>query len=419
MKTLILISILSLISVNFVFSQWMQQSSGTSQRLLTCYFINENIGWAAGDAGTILKTTNSGESWFSQSLNTNFNVHSIHFIDSLKGWAVLYSISGGRNSKIIKTINGGNTWETVRQFSGFVLIDIKFSDAFNGIAVGSDGIILITTDGGNSWADYGPTAFGWSTNIYMKSKNLVWVAGSIYGYLLRTTDMGFRWSFIAFPDEGTINSITFSDAFNGWCCGENGRVFRSTNSGLDWEQVSLNTTNTLNDLYFINGDKGWIVGGNGKIFYTSDSGQSWNNQSNFNDEFYCIQMIDSLKGWIVGTNGKILKTDNGGVIVSVENEVEKVKDFYLFNNYPNPFNPNTIISWQSPISGRQTLKIFDILGNEVATLIDEYREAGRYEVEFNITRFALSDRPELTTGVYFYRLQIGSFIDTRKMIYLK
>jgi len=130
-------------------------------------------------------------------------------------------------------------------------------------------------------------------------------------------------------------------------------------------------------------------------------------------------MIDSLKGWIVGTNGKILKTDNGGVTVSVENEVEKVKDFYLFNNYPNPFNPNTIISWQSPISGRQTLKIFDILGNEVATLIDEYREAGRYEVEFNITRFALSDRHELTTGVYFYRLQIGSFIDTRKMIYLK
>lgn len=82
MRTVIFISIPFLISLNSIFSQWVQQNSGTSQRLLTCHFISENIGWAAGDAGTILKTTNSGETWFSQSLNTNFNVHSINYIDS-------------------------------------------------------------------------------------------------------------------------------------------------------------------------------------------------------------------------------------------------------------------------------------------------------------------------------------------------
>lgn len=278
--------------------------------MLTCYLISENIGWAAGDADTILKTTNSGETWFSRSLNTIFNVHSIDFIDSQLGWAVLCSFSGGRNSKIIKTSNGGDTWVIVGKFNRCVLIDEKFSDANNGTAVGGDGVILITTDGGNSWYDYGPIKYVWYRKVYTKSKNLVWVVGNSYGYLLRTTDMGSRCSYIAFPYEGSLNSITFSGFYNGWCCGENGKLFKSTNSGLDWEQVSLNSTNTLNDLYFVNKEKGWVVGGNGKIFYTSDSGLSWSNQSTYTDDFYCIHMIDSLKGWIVGDNGKIFKVEN-------------------------------------------------------------------------------------------------------------
>lgn len=155
-----------------------------------CHFISENIGWAAGDAGTTLKTTSSSETWFSQSLNINFNVHSINFIDSQLGWAVLYSFSRGRNSKIIKTTICGDSWIIVREFNQFVLIDIKFSDANNGIAVGSDGVILITTDCGNPCFDFGPIMYAWYTKVYTKSKNLVWVVSDSYGYLLRTTDMG-------------------------------------------------------------------------------------------------------------------------------------------------------------------------------------------------------------------------------------
>ncbi len=87
------------------------------------------------------------------------------------------------------------------------------------------------------------------------------------------------------------------------------------------------------------------------------------------------------------------------------------KNFALSQNYPNPFNPSTKISWQSPIASWQTLKVYDILGNEVATLVDEFREAGSYEIDFSAS--------QLTSGVYVYKIIAGNFSDTKKMILSK
>jgi hypothetical protein len=92
--------------------------------------------------------------------------------------------------------------------------------------------------------------------------------------------------------------------------------------------------------------------------------------------------------------------------------------YNLENNYPNPFNPSTKISWQSPVSGWQTLKVYDLLGNLVATLIDEYKPAGNYEVEFNTDSHSGKVR-NLPSGVYFYQLNCGSFSETKKMLLLK
>jgi len=90
--------------------------------------------------------------------------------------------------------------------------------------------------------------------------------------------------------------------------------------------------------------------------------------------------------------------------------------YRLFQNYPNPFNPSTKISWQSPVGSWQTLKIYDVLGNLVATLVDEYKPAGSYEVEFNVAHESLR---AICSGVYFYQLRSGNFIQTKKMIFLK
>jgi hypothetical protein len=87
------------------------------------------------------------------------------------------------------------------------------------------------------------------------------------------------------------------------------------------------------------------------------------------------------------------------------------EEYFLSQNYPNPFNPSTKISWQSPVGSWQTLKIYDLLGNEVATLVDEYKPAGNYEIEWTASEFP--------SGVYFYQLKAGEYVNTMKMVLLK
>ena len=97
----------------------------------------------------------------------------------------------------------------------------------------------------------------------------------------------------------------------------------------------------------------------------------------------------------------------------VENEIVNVSEFKLYQNYPNPFNPSTQISYQLPFSGEVTIKIYDVLGNEVATLVDEYKPAGKYNVQFRIYN------EQLSSGLYFYQLSIGDYLETKKMLLLK
>jgi hypothetical protein len=118
---------------------------------------------------------------------------------------------------------------------------------------------------------------------------------------------------------------------------------------------------------------------------------------------------------------------NGTFVYSpeVDAEVKAPNIFSLEQNYPNPFNPSTKIKYTIPdVALRQaqsdilvTLKVYDILGNEIATLVNEEQPAGSYEIEFNSvgTNRDLS----LPSGIYFYKLQAGNFIQTKKMILLK
>jgi hypothetical protein len=85
----------------------------------------------------------------------------------------------------------------------------------------------------------------------------------------------------------------------------------------------------------------------------------------------------------------------------------------LDQNYPNPFNPSTVISWQIPVRSFVTLKIYDVLGNEVAILVNETKEAGTYNSQFSLSGYQLSN------GVYFYQLGANDFISSKKMILAK
>jgi len=108
----------------------------------------------------------------------------------------------------------------------------------------------------------------------------------------------------------------------------------------------------------------------------------------------------------------VLYNLGGGTVGIQDQEIEEIPaSFSLAQNFPNPFNPTTTIQYSLPQAGNISLKIFNLLGEEVKTMADEYQEAGNHSVHFNAN--------SLASGIYFYRLQAGSFVETKKMILLK
>jgi hypothetical protein len=221
---------------------------------------------------------------------------------------------------------------------------------------------------------------------------------------------------------GCVSKISFFlDENVGWVVGilpPGGIILKSTNGGSNWLPVSLGiiSNNFVSDVYFVDTLTGWIVGENGIIIKTTDGGSSWEEQiSGTNNTLHSIRFIDQNIGWAVGNDGTILHTTNGGV--TFIEEVNKVpKDFLLAQNYPNPFNPSTKIKYSIPSVGTRDrvsvqMIVYDVLGNEVATLVKEQKPQGTYEVEF--------DGTSLPSGIYFYQLKVGSLIETKNMILLK
>ena len=114
----------------------------------------------------------------------------------------------------------------------------------------------------------------------------------------------------------------------------------------------------------------------------------------------------------MGANGTILKTTNGGVSLVEEEEIDGIPtDYNLSRNYPNPFNSTSLIKYSVPQSSQVHIKIYDILGNEIETLVNEQKNTGTYELTWYAER--------LPSGIYFYQLQTPNFTQTKKMILLK
>ncbi|MBK9097682.1 MAG: T9SS type A sorting domain-containing protein [bacterium] len=163
------------------------------------------------------------------------------------------------------------------------------------------------------------------------------------------------------------------------------------------------------------------------IKYDNDGNEKWNVKYdgpgyNGYDATSSICIDNSGFVYITGSSAGVSSNSDVATIKYIqapndvyENKPDLPTTFELDQNYPNPFNPSTVISYQLPVSGSVTLKVFDVLGNEIATLVDEYKPAGRYEVEFQST---VGSR-QLASGIYFYQLRVGSFVVTRKMILLR
>ena len=215
--------------------------------------------------------------------------------------------------------------------------------------------------------------------------------------------------------------ISFIDDYTGWAVGDNGIILHTTNGGVPVEltsftatantdEVTLNwstATETNNQgfeiLRLVQNDSEWqtigFVPGFGtttepKLYSYTDSEVSTGKYT------YRLKQIDFDGSYEYSPE--------------VEVEVSVPLEFSLDQNYPNPFNPKTVISYQLPLGSNVTLKVYDLLGDEVATLIDEFKLAGRYEVDFYSSGIR-----QLASGIYFYQLKAGEYISTKKMLLIK
>jgi len=422
------ISLLVFILPISISAQWYQQDSGTNSNLQSVFFINGNIGWACGSNGVIVKTTNGGENWFEQNSTTTEDLREIHFVNENYGWAYQYHL-------ILSTTNGGVTWFSQPFGPPENLVALQFINASTGwqlyYIIDLATFISKTTDGGNSWSVQYNLPNEYYDAMFFIDENYGWAA-TIWA-VIKTTDSGMNWTQYT-ANLATPMCIRFADHQTGWI-GSNTLgsydISKSTDGGMTWFNQKFASGEYIHSISCPNDSTVYAAGYRNFfppypreefILKTTDGGTTWFEQYSGDGRLNSIFFTNDTTGWAVGDSGKILSTENGGV-TSVDENLSSAFNFYLSQNYPNPFNPVTKIKYnipQSPLLGGDgrgglvTLKVYDILGREIATLVNEESAtggAGEYEVEFDGTK--------LPSGIYFYQLKADQYLETKKMILLK
>jgi photosystem II stability/assembly factor-like uncharacterized protein len=390
------------------------QSSGTSHWLKGISAVDEYHAWAVGNQGTVVMTTDGGESWAHPSSGTVNTLNAVHFVDSNTGWTV------GQSGIILNTTNGGSDWTP--QNSGTVnnLQSVFFNDASRGWVVGSNGTILSTTDGGTTWTPQSSGTSAWLYAVYFSDADRGWATGSS-GTILRTTDGGNTWT----PQSsGTLEylfSTHFIDAVSGWAVGSGGTILKTSDGGSSWSTQTSGTSNWLRSVCFTSADTGFAVGNAGTFLMSSDGGNSWEARRSWtSNTLNGLCFADHKSGWMVGEAGTIMKMSFQGVLTSIDDGTISrsplPQEFALLQNYPNPFNPITTIKYNLPKTSKVILKVYNLLGQEVRTLVNGVKAAGHHGVvwdgrdQFNRA---------VSSGVYIYSTQAGLYLQSKKMVLLK
>ena len=387
----------------------------------TVDFVSLDVGWVGGtlwDSGTyslLFQTTDGGISWTEQHPGVSGGVTDLFFVDEQNGW----SIVGG---KIIHTDDGGNTWQ--QQPTGFDFEyghhDIAFIDALNGWVVGK--YVFRTRDGGNTWTDQTPDSILEIEEAAFVDTTTGWIVGrrsQPYGLaiLLKTTNGGQSWNCQFQQSDFEFDSITAVDTNCVWALGDGG-VIRSCDSGRTWSQKSV--PGAYDKIKFVNPNNGWILGSAEVMFHTDDGGETWVEQKTYtSNRLRDMDFVDEKTGWVVGRNATILHTSTEGntsVKETTEARSGKPEEFVLYPNYPNPFNARTVISYALSKRERVKLIIYDMIGKEVITLVDEVQPAGFHRVSWDGRDSRGGDVP---SGIYLSVLRGESAVQTRKLVLVR
>jgi len=422
---------------------WELKFSASGKVFKDVSFANTQVGYIVTELGSVYKSTDGGDTW-SSVMNLGFPYY-WYGVDALSPDTVI--ISGFNNQGPITggvvrwTYDGGSNWNPDINLNIPVsavgwLDRVHFFNANTGIVVNSfSGGCWFTVNGGKDAASW--------TYITINS-DLAWFAGNIDAqpsghifatgiHLAQSVDYGANWVSGPCADYLFDSGIDFTDENNlyGWTGGGQisapvaGWVCRTTDGGLSWSPRLNTFPYPIRALHFLDENRGWAVGGNlydeaGGIYSTTDGGLTWTLDVStlaemFSMEFKAVS-ADSLDVWCVGSTGgstgykgKLYKARIAFQLTGTGHQPALPESGILLDqNVPNPFGRVTTIGFAVPQDCRATLKVFDVTGRAVATLLDGKVEAGHNTFQF--------DGRGLPGGVYYYCLQTGNFTETRKCI---
>ncbi len=403
---------------------------GTRNNFTSISFLNENTGMVVSGYQT-LYTTNSGLNW-NIKMYGSANWHEGHTTYAI--WVGyfpsnnLYLISHTLNpawfpaGSIIRSTDGGSTWGSGYSNYG----SIEGMDEVNGTAyIAHTNSILKST--GGSWTQVYTLANTQLGDISFANENTGFVVNNNNGGndgILKTTNGGGNWAFNSNPGNKEFKSIKLLPSGTGYGAGDSGYFAKTTNFGSIWQQMNTGLNQYNVDMKFVDDNNGWLLYFSGnwpynyRLYFTKNGGTNFypiTSLGTFNVKSFSF--LNANTGYVSGDSGVVLKTTNGG-LTFINTSTGILPDNYsLSQNYPNPFNPVTNIKFDLPKSGFVKMTIYDLLGREITTLVNQQMHAGSYSADWDASSYP--------SGVYFYKIEIDDpstslrVTETKKMVLIK
>ncbi|MCZ7604081.1 MAG: YCF48-related protein [Melioribacteraceae bacterium] len=384
-------------------------------------FVDSSNGYMLVSGYQFVKTTDGGETW--KLLPTKFDewINNFQFPSVDTGYATNYY-----SNVLFRTINGGNTWDSIGVFENEIR-EMEFVDSKVGFITGANNSknIYKTQNAGLNWYPLFTGSNQFSTSdIEVIEENNIYVTSWCCD-LAKSTDGGENWEInstilmvmLSFQDMLFVNSeVGFIyglgiDPFTRE--GDYPIIGRTTDGGENWETRYFKKNTSISDFYFNDKNNGWILTRN-KIFYSTDN---FITKDSIDIPLHRFVFLSDSLSYGITENLFYKSSDGWKTFEELHDFTTDVKDntypktFSLSQNYPNPFNPETTIEFSIPQSGQVKLELFDILGRIMVTYIDEYRAAGTYELQLNLSDYS--------SGIYIYKISFERMTISKKLLLMK